>query len=389
MKCLIVLTLIFVFTPLHLSEAAAVVNPVSVFQSTMEIVNKNFYDQTFRGLRWKSLVDRAAKKISASTSDAKLEDTINTLLANLHTSHTEFVSSSDQEYWALESVFSFQVDGKPLWQIGAWFVKIDGHWFIRNIFEGGPAARAGMLAGDEVVSVNGNPFSPVDSFNTGKSEKFSVEIRRLKNGKTKTITVVSVLESFQRSMLNASIASYHVFNLCGHRIGYFHLWAGTNDESMNALTDAAKKAASETDALILDLRDGFGGAYPAFLNPFFNHDDQGKAIAQIYAKPMSALINDGVRSGKEWIADILKQTHRAKLLGSHTKGYFLAAKVFPVIKDKFDLYLAVAKGPGPDLEGKGVIPDIEISSSLPYSNGTDLILKRAIDELRPDRCTEK
>lgn len=189
------------------------------------------------------------------------------------------------------------------------------------------------------------------------------------------------MESYQRTMLNGTLASYKVYEICGKKIGYFHLWAGTNDESQDAPANVAYKAAQETDALILDLRDGFGGAYPGYLNPFYDHDDQGRPIPQIYSKPMVTLINDGVRSGKEWISDILKQTHRATLIGTRTKGYFLAGEVFPFVPGHFDLYLAVAKGPAPDLEGNGVKPDIEVPFALSYSAGLDPQLERGLSFL--------
>lgn len=70
------------------------------------------------------------------------------------------------------------------------------------------------------------------------------------------------------------------------------------------------------------------------------------------------------RSGKEWITDLLEKSKRATLIRERTKGYFLAGKLFKIIPGKYDLYLAVKKGSGPDLEGKGVKPDIEVPQNL-------------------------
>ena len=93
---------------------------------------------------------------------------------------------------------------------------------------------------------------------------------------------------------------------------------------------------------------------------------------------MTALINQNVRSGKEWITDLLKKSKRATLIGERTKGYFLAGKLFKIIPGKYDLYLAVKKGAGPDLEGKGVKPDIEVPQNLEYSAGYDPQLQTAL-----------
>jgi carboxyl-terminal processing protease len=367
---------------LSLNAKTTFADALSIFDQTTETVTKNFYDQSFRGLPWPDLVKDARKKLSANSYDQELEKVINDLLLKLHASHTEFVSSADQEYWALESVFSFTVDGKPIYQIGAWFKQDlkSKKWFVRDVFEGSQADLARFKVGDEILSVNGHPFEPVNSFNHS-ARTISVQIKRSKKSAPHTLLVASLHESFQRTMLKASIASYRVEEICGKKIAYFHLWAGTNDESMEALADVAKKAAGTSDAFILDLRDGFGGAYPAYLNPFFDHDDERKKISIVYDKPMIGLINDGVRSGKEWVADVLKKTKRATLVGTQTKGYFLAAKVFPIVEGKFDLYLAIAKGPGPDLEGNGVKPDVEVSFTSQYSAGVDPQLTRALQIL--------
>jgi carboxyl-terminal processing protease len=356
-------------------------NALSIFDQTTDLITKNFYDRTFRGLPWENLVKSARSKIKPTSPDDHLEAVLNQLLDKLHASHTEFLSTADQEYWALESIFSGKVDGAPLQQIGAWYVNVGGKWFIRNAFEESPAALSGLLAGDEIVSVDNQPFEPVNSFRKSSQRTFSVQIKRSQSAEIETVYVTAADESYQRSMLKGTLASYKVYEICGKKVGYFHLWAGTNDESQDALANIAHKAAQETDSFILDLRDGFGGAYPGYLNPFYDHDDQGKPTSQIYSKPMVTLINDGVRSGKEWISDILKQTHRATLIGTQTKGYFLAAKIFPVVPGRFDLYLAVAKGPGPDLEGNGVKPDIEVSFALPYSAGFDPQLERGLSFL--------
>jgi carboxyl-terminal processing protease len=378
--------LIFSFISIAGQES---ISPPSIFDQTTQLVTKNFYDQTFRKLPWESLVKKARKKISSNSSDEHLKKVLNQLLGKLHASHTEFVSSSDQEYWALESIFSGDVDGAPLKQIGAWFNQIDGRWFVRDVFEGSPAALAGLLPGDEIVTVDKLPLEPVNSFEQSIKDTHFIRIRRAKENASESLIVTATKESFQRTLLRAATISYKVYRVCEKKIGYFHLWAGTNDESQNALAEAARNAAKETDALILDLRDGFGGAYPAYLNPFYDHDDQGKPIQQIYSKPIVVLINNGVRSGKEWIADFLKQTHRATLIGTKTKGYSLAGKIFDVVQRRFALYLAVAKGSRPDLEGNGVKPDIEVPFELQYSAGFDPQLERGLSFLsssQSDSC---
>ena len=94
------------------------------------------------------------------------------------------------------------------------------------------------------------------------------------------------------------------------------------------------------------------------------------------------LINDGVRSGKEWVAHLLKIRHRGPLIGSTTGGKFLAGELFDIAKDHFALYLAVEFDPSmPDLEGEGVPPDIMVPAPVPFAQGADPELKAALEYL--------
>lgn len=122
-----------------------------------------------------------------------------------------------------------------------------------------------------------------------------------------------------------------------------------------------------------------GGAGPEYIEPFFDQELQGLRLQAIFSKPLVVLINDGVRSGKEWITFLLKQRRRAVLIGSRTKGYFLAGKIFDVFPGRFLLYLAVKDLPElPALENNGVHPDIFVSSQLPYSAGDDPVFRAAL-----------
>ena len=56
---------------------------LSIFDRTTDLVNLNFYDQTFRGLPWPKLVKQYRKKLSANSSDEHLQRVLNGLLLSL------------------------------------------------------------------------------------------------------------------------------------------------------------------------------------------------------------------------------------------------------------------------------------------------------------------
>jgi carboxyl-terminal processing protease len=353
-------------------QAFSATDPLSLYDATTSIVTQKFYDQTFRGLPWKKMVNEWREKLTSTSSDQELSDTINSLLSNLHASHTEFLSSSDQEYWAVQSIFSGELDHFPAPQIGTWFVQIGKHSFAQNVFQHSAADQAGIKSGDEILLADGKAFSPIDSFSSKIKKQVVLTIRKKMNGPVKNVSVNLVSEDFQRTLLTATEQSYRVIQQGKKRVAYFHLWSGTHDQFKSALRDAAIKANQEADCLILDFRDGFGGAYPAYLDPLLGEQS-------VFKKPIVLLINHGVRSGKEWISLLMKTSGRALLVGTQTKGYFLAGSPFQILENKFLLYLAIEKGPeNINLEHNGVKPDVEIETSLPFSQGRDAQFESAL-----------
>ena len=139
-------------------------DPVDIFDRTAEIATRCFYDQTFRGLDWGNEVINSKARLSNTSSRDDVRRVLRLLLGKLQASHTEFLVDTDQRYWALQSVFSHQIDGAPFYQIGAMFERHGHQWFVRSVFEDSPAAHSGLKRGDEIVSVNDKPLAPVESF---------------------------------------------------------------------------------------------------------------------------------------------------------------------------------------------------------------------------------
>src|SRR5690348_11452357 len=99
----------------------ALVFLLAVFDSTVDIVTKKLYDPTLHGVPWSELAAKARTEIKATTSEAELATILNRLLARLKASHTGFYTDSDQDYWALRSIFHGDEERPAIHQIGAWF----------------------------------------------------------------------------------------------------------------------------------------------------------------------------------------------------------------------------------------------------------------------------
>ncbi|MGZ3775844.1 MAG: S41 family peptidase [Pseudobdellovibrionaceae bacterium] len=379
MKLRILITLLFLIDVT--AGFAQSKTATQIYDEVVNITSENFYDQTFRGLDWPQLAAAYRQRVSDQSTLGELRVVLNNLLWNLKASHTEFITTDDQEYHGLQSIFSGKIDGDQFFQCGGWYKQVGKKWFIQNIFAHTPMAQSGLLVGDEIVSVNGKPFAEIQSCNTKLPVVF--KYRRGINSPELSVSITPFLESVQELLLHATTTSEMVWSIGRKKVGYFHLWSGTHEQFLQSMKAAVNRMSGTTDVIILDLRDGFGGAWTPYIQQFFNFDlDTGAPVQQVYSKPVYVLINDGTRSGKEYLAYIFKEKRRAILIGTNTAGHFLGGRLFNLTGSPSALYLAVAGDPTGVLEGRGVSPDILVNMPLTYRRGIDTQLEKALELIR-------
>ncbi len=368
----------------HLS--AAPVQPCEAlreYDALTSVVTREFYDRTFRGLDWTGRVSSYRARVRCDFDASAVARTVNGLLSALHASHTGVYTAKDLEYWALESLFSSDMDTFEMNVSGIWPERAGAKWYARYVFPGSPADVAGIAVGDELISLNGRDFDPL-AFNARSASRLTVSpdghVRR-------TVVLTALHESLRRALLDATERSTRILSVGRRRVGYFHLWAGMGAPFLQAMNAALTRLEDEhIDALVLDLRGGYGGADLKYLA----HMRESPYVEEI---PKYALIDDGVRSGKEWLAATLRHDKIATLIGSRTAGAFLGGRVNHLFNDKYFLYVAVGEfippGIGP-LEGRGVAPDVTVAPCVRFCRGSDpqlsaaLRIIRALPDARPE-----
>ena len=106
----------------------------------------------------------------------------------------------DLEYYAYAITASpRQLDTLEVFHIGIQYARVGGQVVVRNVFEGYPAARAGVRRGDVILTAGGRPFHPFLSF--ASSATTILTLRR--NGRPLVLPVTPVHESLHRSLLRA------------------------------------------------------------------------------------------------------------------------------------------------------------------------------------------
>lgn len=373
---------------------------LDLFNELCNHVEEHFYDATFIHEKFPIIKKEYQSKIQTIASPKDFSALINKMLKQFNASHTYYLSPNDYEYYHLAAVFSLNESIQTLFHqqkityptIGIITKTLDNHVFIASVLSESTAEKAELLMGDEIVSINGCPYEPINSLKDQIGQQVTLTIKRTSTETPKTFVVTPTLVNPKLEMLEAERASIRVIETLKNRIGYIHIYSYAGEEYHQELISAISEGAfRNVDALIIDLRYGLGGADPSYLNTFnpqipvissTNNVNKTESYDPQWRKPTVFLVNGTVRSGKEILAFGARKYQLATVIGERTAGAVLGGSLFPLSNGDL-LYLAGINitVDGEKLEGIGVAPDIEIPMDIRYCEGKDKQLKSAIDHL--------
>ena len=355
-------------------------DPGKVFDEVTQIVRQEFYDADFDFDTWSTKARSWRAQALAADSPYEFDRVMNRLLAELKTSHTYYYSKRNPRCYQLFGIFhqAFEhLDPQQLCLyegigIDTQFHQKSRGWEVLSVFEGLPAEQAGIEVGDVILNANQAPFYPVESFTGKAGQKVKLTIQR---NKTRVLKIgVSVEGLDGRSLFETTLSnSVRKFSFRGKQIGYVHVrsYAGTRYQDMlrNILLFGELK---DCDGLVLDLRDGWGGADLNYLNLFrppiarvTSQSRRGRpgSYSGVWEKPVTLLTNGRSTSGKELFAYGFKKLKLGKIVGEKTAGAVVGGRCFP-LSNGDALYLAVVDVhvDGVRLEGVGVSPDLPVQA---------------------------
>jgi carboxyl-terminal processing protease len=278
---------------------------------------------------------------------------------------------------------------------------------VITAMEDTPAAKAGVLSGDQILRINGISTERMDL-------QDAINVLRGPAGAKITLTLLrpSTKEIKEYTLQRAEIKVQSVKGarlldpeLTGpFKIGYIRLVQfnePTADELSKALDELEKQG---VQALILDLRNNPGGLLNSavdvcaqFLPPNTKVvSTQGRVASQQHDYstsgvkkerpnfPMVVLINEGSASGAEIVAGALKDLHRAVLVGETTFGKGSVQNVMQ-LPDGSAVRFTTAKYYTPSkqvIQGNGVTPNIPVA--LTAEQERSLFALRSSGEMKPE-----
>jgi len=335
----------------------------------VELVREQFFDRE-RGAAWAQTHVELAEP--AASPEASVERT-KRALAELHASHTGCFTPLDPEYDALLAVFAeaLGVEAPSHEGIG---VDVTAEHFVRVVHAGGPAARAGVRRGDRLLAADGAAFHPVLSFRGRAGQDVVLSVQRHADEAPTSVHVTPRSMPPRQEWIEAQRAGTRLMAHGGRSIGYVPLYSGAGEEFQAMVQDAMAHEFRYADAIILDLRNGWGGCNPDFVTLF-----EGANRA-----PLFVLVNGGSRSGKEVLARAIQRQRLGTLVGERTAGAVLGGSCW-LLPDGSLLELAVSDVlvDGERLEGVGVAPDVEVIDTLPFADGHDPQLDTALQLAAP------
>ena len=247
-----------------------------------------------------------------------------------------------------------------------------------------PAAKAGVLAGDLIVEIDGEAVR-------GLSLGDAVERMR---GPVNTPIQLTIIRQgadkpLEIEVVRAIIEIRAVRSRAENDVGYLRVISFT-EKTFNDLDKAISKLTEEIgedklQGFVLDLRLNPGGLLDQAISVSDAFLDRGEIVSTrgrnpqterrfnarpgdlSGGKPLIVLINGGSASASEIVAGALQDHKRATVLGTRSFGKGSVQTIIPMNElGSLRLTTALYYTPsGTSIQGKGILPDIKVNQPIP------------------------
>ena len=261
--------------------------------------------------------------------DSLVDGAIPQILADLDP-HSVYISAKDAQAVADDLKGSFS-------GVGIEFTIRKDTIHVQNVVKNGPAQRAGILAGDKIVSVDGKPF-------VGKIVTNEEAMRRLKGPKD-TKVKLGVMRYGQKAVKYFTVTrgdipqkSITATYMLDKNTGYIKVKSFGETTYPEMLIALAKLSQEGFTNLVIDLRDNTGGYMNSAIQMANEFLPKNKLIVYTIGRksprqdfpsdghgsyqkiPLVVLINEGSASASEIFAGAMQDNDRATIIGRRSFG---------------------------------------------------------------------
>ena len=301
-----ILAILFLFTAVSFkNDFFEIAKQIEIFTAAFKTVNQNYVDETNPG----ELMDVALKNMLSELDP-----------------YTVFFNEQD--------VLKFKINNTGEYTgIGAMVQRKEGRLFLKEIYKGFPADKAGLKAGDEIIQIGDVSL-----------KDYKEDASQLLRGAKKSVVVLEYLRQGKKSKTNlildeVEIKAVPFYSLLADNSGYIVLSKFTEKSSAEtkaAFLDLKAKGATK---IILDLRGNPGGLLHEAVNICNLFVPKNETIVTTKSKnpkhnniykttrepldleiPIVVIVDGKSASASEIVAGALQDLDRAVVLGSRSFG---------------------------------------------------------------------
>ena len=364
----LILLAISIFTVTIMANAVFAYTPQQLYEQVWKLVNTKYVDQTNNEQnweRWRHKYDQCIK------TDEDAYVAIQTMLASLNDPYTKFLDPKEFE----DETSSIKGSLKG---IGVQIGVRDGKLLIIAPIEDTPGERAGLLAEDEILEIDGKSTKCItvdkaaDQIRGEEGTYVTLLIKR-KNQENKLYKIQRAeieLKSVSTKLPTESVK-------LADSIGYIRL-SSFISKNASVEFENALNGYKDKKGLIIDLRSNPGGLLSNAIiisDMFLNggvivstvdrdgyKETMRAAKNNVTDKPIVILINKGSASASEIFSGAMKDNKRAVLVGENSFGKGLVQEVNKLMGGSganitIQKYLTPN---GTDINKKGIAPDVVV-----------------------------
>ncbi|HEY9808679.1 MAG TPA: carboxyl-terminal processing protease CtpC [Halomicronema sp.] len=341
-------------------------SPKELVDEVWQIVDRNYVDATFNQVDWDNVRNQYLNRQYTSKDEAY--KAIREMLEKLKDPYTRFMDPKEFQ--------NMQIDTRgELTGVGLQLAQDEETKKLVVVapIEETPAFKAGILAKDEIVKIDGKSTEGMDV-------NQAVQLIR---GEANTKVILTIQRGKQqlefpltRTRIEIHPVRHSVRQTPSGKIGYIRLIQFSENaagEMRSAIQDLEKQ---KVDGYILDLRSNPGGLLQASIEIARMWLEKGTIVSTVNRqgvtdkqsannraltkKPMVILVDGGSASASEILSGALQDNNRGVLVGTKTFGKGLVQSVRG-LNDGSGLAVTIAKyltPSGRDINKHGIDPDV-------------------------------